>query len=238
VAIPQLDNRFALLSQLDGLRRTVEQAGTEGLLDGWDIYRQQALRLLVASQPGRENPFDLSQETDTARDRYGREEWGQGFLTARRLIEAGVRMVQINLRGWDTHQNAFRDLKGKLLPSIDRCLSGFLDDLEERGLLDETLVVVMSEMGRTPKINGNAGRDHWTFCYSMWFAGAGIKGGTAYGASDAQAAYVKDLPVSTGDICATIFECLGIDPEMTVPDRSGRPMPIANGGHAIRDILT
>ena len=96
-----------------------------------------------------------------------------------------------------------------------------MEDLDDRGLLDETLVVVMSEMGRTPRVNGNGGRDHWTFCYSVMFAGAGIRGGTVYGASDAQAAYVKDRPVSTADICATIYQCLGIDPDMTVPDRSG-----------------
>src|SRR6185503_14359614 len=102
-------------------------------------------RLLLTTKPGKRNPFDLTQESDATRDLYGREEWGQGFLVARRLVEAGVRMVQINLRGWDTHQNAFRDLKGKLLPSIDRCLSGFLDDLEARGLLDETLVVMCGE---------------------------------------------------------------------------------------------
>jgi uncharacterized protein (DUF1501 family) len=95
----------------------------------------------------------------------------------------------------------------------------------------------MSEMGRTPKVNGNGGRDHWTYCYSVMLAGAGIRGGSVYGASDAQAAYVKDLPVSTADICATIHQCLGIDPEMTVPDRSGRPVPIAQGGQPIRNIL-
>jgi uncharacterized protein (DUF1501 family) len=104
-------------------------------------------------------------------------------------------------------------------------------------LLDDTLVVVMSEMGRTPKINGNAGRDHWTYCYSILFAGAGIRGGTVCGASDAQAAFVKDRPVSTADICATIYQCLGIDPDMPVHDRSGRPHAAAQGGQPIREIL-
>jgi uncharacterized protein (DUF1501 family) len=112
-----------------------------------------------------------------------------------------------------------------------------MEDLAARGLLDETLVVIMSEMGRTPKVNGNAGRDHWTFCYSVLLAGAGIRGGTVYGASDAHAAYVKDRPVSTGDICATIFACLGIDPEMPVHDRGGRPVPVASGGRPITDIM-
>src|SRR5207302_4705988 len=111
------------------------------------------------------------------------------------------------------------------------------EDLSDRGLLDETLVVLMSEMGRSPRVNGNGGRDHWTYCYSVLLAGAGIRGGTVYGASDAQAAYVKDLPVSPADICATIYECLGINPEMPVYDHSGRPIAIAQGGRPIREIL-
>jgi uncharacterized protein (DUF1501 family) len=111
-----------------------------------------------------------------------------------------------------------------------------MQDLSDRGLLDDTLVVVMSEMGRTPKINGNGGRDHWTYCYSMALAGAGVRGGTVHGASDAHAAYVKDLPVSTADVCSTIYHLLGIDPEMTVPDRSGRPVPISQGGKPILEV--
>jgi uncharacterized protein (DUF1501 family) len=112
-----------------------------------------------------------------------------------------------------------------------------MQDLDERGLLDETLVVVMSDFGRTPRLNAKAGRDHWTYCYSVLLAGAGIRGGTIYGASDAQAAFVKEYPVSTGDICATIYHCLGIDPEMRVPDQVGRPVEIAHGGRPIREIL-
>jgi hypothetical protein len=112
-----------------------------------------------------------------------------------------------------------------------------MEDLDARGLLDETLVVMMGEMGRTPKINANGGRDHWTFCYSVVLAGAGIRGGTIHGASDAQAAYVKDAPVRIRDVCATIYHCLGIDPEMLVYDRGGRPLPVANGGKPITDIL-
>jgi uncharacterized protein (DUF1501 family) len=164
------------------------------------------------------------------------------------LVEAGVRFVnvtwdlfwdriQIDYDCWDTHTRNFAILRENKLPFLDQTYSALLEDLEHRGLLDETLVVIMSEMGRTPKINGNAGRDHWTFCYSVLFAGAGIQGGTVYGASDASAAYVKDKPVSTSDICATIYHCLGIDPHMTLPDRTGRPVPIAHGGQPIRDIL-
>jgi uncharacterized protein (DUF1501 family) len=145
--------------------------------------------------------------------------------------------VNINYDAWDTHQRNFSLLKDINLPGFDQTYTALLDDLERSGLLDETLVVVMSEMGRTPKINGAAGRDHWTSCYSAMFAGAGIRGGTVYGASDSQAAFVKDKPVSTADVCATIYRCLGIDHEMTIPDRLGRPNALVHGGQPIWDIM-
>ena len=181
-------------------------------------------------------------------DRYGRTLFGQSTLIARRLVESGVRFVnvtwdlfwdriQIDYDAWDTHTRNFPILKENKLPGFDQTFTALLEDLDARGLLDETLVVVTSEMGRTPKINGNGGRDHWTYCYGTVFAGAGIRGGTVYGASDAQAAYVKDLPVSPADICCTVYECLGIDPDMMVPDKTGRPVAINQGGRPIRGIL-
>jgi uncharacterized protein (DUF1501 family) len=145
--------------------------------------------------------------------------------------------VPIDYDAWDTHTRNFPILRENKLPGLDQTYSALMEDLSARGLLDETLVVVMSEMGRTPRVNGNGGRDHWTFCYSVLFAGAGIKGGAVCGASDAQAAYVKDRPVSPADICATIYQCLGIDPDTTVPDRGGRPVAINQGGEPIREIL-
>src|SRR4029079_789978 len=122
----------------------------------------------------------------------------------------------------------FDILRTNKLPDFDLTYTALLQDLSDRGLLDETLVVITSEMGRTPRVNGSAGRDHWTFCYSTVLAGARIRGGSVYRASDAHAAYVQDRPVSTADICSTIYHCLGIDPEMTVPDRSGRPVSISH----------
>jgi len=145
--------------------------------------------------------------------------------------------VKIDYNAWDTHTKNFSILKENKLPNLDQTLSALLEDLDARGLLDETLVVLTSEMGRTPKVNGNGGRDHWTYCYSTVFFGGGIRGGTVYGASDAHAAYVKDRPVSTSDICATIYHCLGISPDTTVPDRSGRPVGIGYGGQVISDIV-
>jgi uncharacterized protein (DUF1501 family) len=190
----------------------------------------------------------LSKEKPELVKRYGDTLFGNSTLIGRRLVEGGARFVNVtwdlfwdrvklDYDAWDTHQLNFPILKDNKLPGFDQTFSALMEDLDGRGLLDETLIVVMSEMGRTPKINANAGRDHWTFCYSAMFAGAGIRGGTVYGASDSQAAYVKDKPVSTADICATIYHCLGIDPHYRVPDRTNRPVEIAHGGKVIEDIL-
>jgi hypothetical protein len=237
------------LERLDVLRRQVDAADQAGELAAWDAHHRQALELLAAMRPGRQNPFDLTQEPDAVRDLYGREQWGQGFLTARRLIEAGVRMVQVTLNGWDTHQNAFRDLKGRLLPSLDRSLSGFLDDLESRGLLDETLIVMCGEMGRTPKIapikvgGKNAsgeiftpGRDHWGDVFPCFFAGGGIQGGRIVGQTDGHAGLPTTEAYTPADLAATIFHQLGIDPEAEFHDASGRPYRVYLG-EPIRPLL-
>jgi hypothetical protein len=194
--------------------------------------------------------FDLTREPLRVRDRYGRSLFGQSCLLARRLVERGVRFVNVswdNFRErfrfppsnqvWDTHERNFPILRDNHLPSLDLTYSALLEDLDGRGLLDETLVVLMGEMGRTPRVNKDGGRDHWTFCYSIVFAGAGIKGGTICGASDAQAAYIKDRPVRIRDVCATIYHCLGIDPEMLVYDHGNRPVPVAHGGRPVEEIL-
>jgi uncharacterized protein (DUF1501 family) len=128
-------------------------------------------------------------------------------------------------------------LKDWNLPQFDQAVDALFTDLSERGLFDETLVVVLSEMGRTPRVNGNAGRDHWTHCFSVLLAGAGLKGGSVVGASDAHAAYVKDRPVRPADVVATVLQCLGIDPDLMVPDRAGRPHHAANGGQPVREII-
>ena len=166
---------------------------------------------------------------------------------ARRLVESGTRFVGLTFESqlngkigagqWDTHGNNFRLLKNFLLPTLDQCYSALVEDLSGRGMLDDTLVVLMGEMGRTPKVNKSAGRDHWTFCYSVLFAGAGVRGGTVVGRSDNQAAYVEDRPVSPADVCATIYEILGIDPNMHVHDAAGQPVKIGLDGRVIREIL-
>jgi hypothetical protein len=243
ITIDRLNTRRSLLGQIDDQLRRAEGQRS---LTTFDRQQEQALTMLTSSKA--KAAFDLSGEDPKARDRYGRTLFGQSALIARRLVEAGVRFVnvtwdcywerlQLQYDCWDTHTRNFPILREYNLPYLDLTYSALMEDLEQRGLLDETLVVVMSDFGRTPKINGAAGRDHWTFCYSVLLAGAGIRGGAVYGASDNQAAYVKDKPVSTADICCTIYQCLGVDPETMVPDRTGRPVSIAHGGHPIQDIL-
>jgi hypothetical protein len=242
ISLPHLNNRAVLLQQLEDFRRGLDGAQRAGCLESWDVHRQRALQLVLATRPGRQNPFDLTQEPDRIRDLYGREEWGQGFLVARRLVEAGVRMVQVNLRGWDTHQNAFRDLKGKLLPSLDHCLSGFLDDLDQRGLLDETLIVMCGEMGRTPRISPitaggrNAsgeiftpGRHHWGDVFPCFLAGGGIRGGQVIGQTDRQGGLPVTTPHTPADLAATIFHLLGVGPDEEFRDAQGRPYRIYHG---------
>ena len=243
ITLDRLHARRDLLQQLDDeVRRVDRSAGVE------TFNRQQRRAFEILTSSDVKSAFQLDAEDPKTVDRYGRTLFGHSTLIGRRLVERGVRFVnvtwdlfwdrvKVDYDAWDTHTKNFPILKDNKLPGFDRTYSALLADLDARGLLDETLVVVMSEMGRTPRINGNGGRDHWTHCYSVLLAGGGIRGGTVYGESDAQAAYVKDRPVSTSDVCATIYECLGIPAETRVPDRTGRPVEICHGGRPIRDIM-
>ncbi len=236
VTLDALQTREDLLQQFNRHQRRLE---SDRSLDDLNRIQQRAYSLLTSTKL--KAAFDLNTVPSPLRDRYDRTLFGASTLIARRLVEAGVRFVNVTWdfpgdNSWDTHADNFKWLRGAL-PSLDATYSALLEDLEARGLLEETLVVLMSDMRRTPQVNPKAGRDHWTYCYTVLLAGAGIRGGTVYGASDAHAAYVKEKPVSTGDICATIYHCLGIDPEMPIRDRGGRPMPVAHGGKAIREIL-
>ncbi|HEY7157752.1 MAG TPA: DUF1501 domain-containing protein [Gemmataceae bacterium] len=243
LTLDRLDRRRDLLQQFDSEARRLD---SQVSLASFDRQHQRAFQLLTSRAV--QDAFDLDKEAPAVRDRYGRTMFGSSTLMARRLIEAGVRFVnvswdifwdrhRIDFDGWDTHTRNFPILKDWNLPQFDRTFSALLGDLNDRGLLDEMLIVVLSEMGRTPKINPNGGRDHWTYCYSVFLAGAGIRGGTVCGASDAQAAFVKDRPARPADIIATVYHCLGIDPDMPVYDRSGRPIAVAQGGEPIREIL-
>jgi hypothetical protein len=243
ITIDRLNTRRSLVGQIDDRLRRMD---AQPALDNFGRVRQRAFNLLTSARV--RSAFDVAEEDPRVRDNYGRTLFGSSTLIARRLVEAGVRFVNvtwdlfwdrvpINYDCWDTHSRNFPTLRDWNLPEFDRTYAALMEDLQQRGLLDETLVVVTSEMGRTPRINAGGGRDHWTFCYSTVLAGAGIRGGTLFGESDAQAAYVKDRPVSTADVCACIYECLGIDPDMPVHERGGRPIPVAQGGRPIREIL-
>jgi hypothetical protein len=223
----RLDGRRRLLEQMNRVAPALEATSGVRALDG---FTRRAFALL--SSPASRDAFNMAKEPPKVHDFYGPGPFAQNCLLARRLVEAGVPMVtvySVGNRDWDTHGANFTSLKNTLLPATDRGLSALLQDLDQRGLLDETLVVWMGDMGRTPRINKDAGRDHWSFCYSIVMAGGGVRGGQAYGSSDRTAAYPSTHPVSPADVAATIYHCLGIDPRRHVTDQQGRPVAIATG---------
>ena len=233
----RLDRRRSLLQQID---TQVAKLESRQAINHMSQQQRQALALLTSSKT--RQAFDLSKESPVLRDRYGRDLYGSSLLMARRLVEAGTTFVAVNTesRGgghWDTHEKNFFMLKGYLLPLLDRVFSALLEDLEDRGLLDSTLVGVMGDMGRTPRVNARAGRDHWPQCGFALLAGGGTKGGAVFGETDKQSAYPINNPVSPGDICATIYELLGVDSTITIPDHLARPVHIAHGGAPVRAIM-
>ena len=231
----RMDRRRDLLQQFETGLSSISKAGK---VESWDRLNQQAFDLITSGTA--RAAFDLSQEPDSVRDRYGRYTWGQSVLLARRLIEAGVRLVHVNWARdpgdnavdnplWDTHALNADRLQDNLCPQFDPTFAALMDDLSERGLLDETLVVVIGEFGRTPKINANGGRDHWGHVFSFAMAGAGIRGGQVIGASDKNGAYPATTPITGGDLTATIFHLLGIDPSGVFHDKESRPHPLTKG---------
>jgi hypothetical protein len=230
----RFDSRVSLLKQVNRHLDRVDQGG--GFIRH-NAQSQQAFDLLRASKA--RGAFDLDQEPTAVRDRYGRHRFGQSVLLARRLVEAGASLVQVNWtreKGgsdsnpvWDTHQKNTERLKTALMPPMDLAFSALLEDLANRGMLDSTLVVWMGEFGRTPKINGAGGRDHWGHVYSVALAGGGVKGGVVHGTSDKIAAHPKDGRVPPQDLTATIFHCLGYHPDTEMRDSLGRPHPISRG---------
>jgi hypothetical protein len=231
----RVDRRRHLVSQLD---QFFDRARRSEAVETWDRLSLQAFDLVTSGKA--RAAFDLSRETEKTRDRYGRYTWGQSCLLARRLIEAGVRLVHVNWARepgdsavdnpmWDTHaQNADR-LQDALCPMFDVSFDALMGDLTDRGLLAETLVVVVGEFGRTPRINKLGGRDHWGHVFSMALAGAGIRGGQVIGASDRNGAYPVTEPIRGGDLTATIFHLLGIDPGAMFRDKADQPHPLSNG---------
>lgn len=237
LTVDALAERRTLLEQVEEHAARLESSRAARRLTQ---QQQQAFDLLLS--PAARRAFDLSKEPPVVRDLYGRDVFGSSVLLARRLVEAGVTFISVHTEAkgnghWDTHENNFKMLQHFLLPFLDRAVSALLEELDGRGLLETTLVAVMGDMGRMPRINGKAGRDHWPQCGFCLLAGGGTKRGIVHGTSDKQGAYPRDHAVSPGDLVATIYRQIGVDPEATVPDQTGRPTHITHGGRAVQEIL-
>jgi hypothetical protein len=230
----RLDARKELLRRVDRFSRTAESRVNRDA-QTVSVFQQKAFDLMTSREA--KKAFDIHSEKPALRDEYGRNNLGQSCLMARRLVEAGVRCVTIDHSNWDTHDNNFATLKGSLLPALDGALSTLFRDLAERGLLGTTLVVVTGEFGRTPRINKNAGRDHWGPAFTVILGGGGIKGGRVIGKSDARAEKPADTPHGPEDLYATIYRLLGIDPEQEFHTPEGRPVKIVNNGKVIDGLL-
>jgi hypothetical protein len=236
IRLDRLDRRRSLLQQLDAARRAVDGAPA---VSAYDRFQERALGIACSDRTFR--ALDLHSEPAAVRERYGRHLFGQSCLMARRLVEAGTRFVTVHYDccdgySWDSHVHN-DDVRNHLMPTTDQGAAALIADLEDRGLLDETLVVMLGEMGRTPQANGTWGRGHWSTLFPAMLAGAGVRGGTCYGTSDAEAAYVKEDPVTPEDLAATLYHALGLDPQMSVPDAQGRPTPLIDGGRPVTAIF-
>jgi len=223
------DDRKALLANFDNVRRDLDASGT---MKGMDSFTSRAFDM-VASGTVRK-ALDLTKEDPRIRDRY---KGAEQFLTARRLIESGVGCVTLSTGGWDTHEKNFETLK-RQLPVLDQGIANLVDDLHERGMADDVVVVVWGEFGRTPKINGNAGRDHWSPAMSALVAGGGLKMGQAVGTTSARGEYPKDRPYKVPQLLATLYHAMGIDPSMTFANGSGRPMYILDDREPVKELLS
>jgi hypothetical protein len=232
----RLDNRQGLLGSLDAAR-----SSAEARMDDTDRFTQRAFSMLTGPEARR--AFDLTKESPHLRDRYGRHQWGQSALLARRLVEAGVRFVTLTFGGWDFHSSLDKGMHS-VLPVLDNAVGSLVDDLDQRGLLDSTIVIVMGEFGRTPRINQGLpqdpipGRDHWGQVMSVLVAGGGLRPGIVVGSSNARGEVPRERPLTPQDLIATLYHKLGLDPETTFTDRLNRPIPIVpHGAQAIHELV-
>lgn len=230
LSLEHIRRRHELLKQVNDDFRAQKKSDLQRSVDE---LGEQAFKLIVT--PEARKAFDLTREPEAVRDRYGRTTVGQSLLMARRLIEADVPFVTVNDDEWDHHNAIYPRLKEKL-PPVDQGLAALVADLAERGRLESTLVVMMGEFGRTPKINTTGGRDHWSRAFSVVLAGAGVRGGQVIGASDNEGAFPTDRPVAPADVAHSIYVLLGLDPNKELPTTSGRPVQIVRDGHFIREL--
>ncbi|HMP58798.1 MAG TPA: DUF1501 domain-containing protein [Gemmatales bacterium] len=226
----RLADRKSLLKSLDTLDRQLDRTG---LLDGLDSFENQAFELVTSRA---KETFDLTREDPRTQDRYGRHHLGQWMLLARRLCEAGCGFVTMHYGGWDMHSDIGPSMRA-IAPPMDQAVSAFIDDLTQRGMLDDVLLVISGEFGRTPRVNPTAGRDHWAPLSTLAFAGGGLKLGQAYGESSRKIEVPKNQPVSPQDVMATILQVCGIDPRMQFKDPSGRPLYLVESGQPIEGLV-
>lgn len=230
-------SRNSLLSALDGVHRQIDQSG---MMHAVDRYQQDAMSMILGGQA--KKAFDLDLEDPRVSDKYGRGPWGRYTLMARRLVEAGVTFVTVDMPHWDDHSN-IKEGHGTKLQVVDQAVSALMDDLVQRDLLDRVLVLVMSEFGRTPRINTGQpgipipGRDHWGDAISVMMAGGGIRGGTIVGSTNDKAEHPLERPLMPHDLLATVYKVMGIDTQTSFKDFAGRPVPILTEGEAIRELL-
>ena len=230
----RLDDRKGLLSTIDRFRKSAEIEGNSGVKT-LTTFQRKAFELI--SSAATKSAFDINQESVNLRDEYGRHSLGQSCLMARRLVEAGVRCVTIDHTNWDTHYNNFRVLKNDLLPQLDSGMTTLFRDLDDRGMLESTMVLVMGEFGRTPRVNKHAGRDHWGPSNTVLLGGGGVQGGRVVGATNSRGEKPAADPISPEDLAATIYRCVGIDPEELFYTAEGRPVKVVNDGRAISEVL-
>jgi uncharacterized protein (DUF1501 family) len=229
----RLDRRYAMLTDLEKYQKSVEGSATP--VRARDVFYEKAHGIITSPQAKR--AFDIAAESDRTRDRYGRTQFGQNCLLARRLIEAGVRFVTVTDGGWDTHTANFKSLKERLLPRVDAGFSGLLEDLKIRGMLENTLVVWFGDFGRTPKVNPSAGRDHWSTAGVACMAGGGIRPGQVVGRTNDLAEFVTDSPVSPQDLAATIYHCLGVPLHTWYKSQDGRPVELCPEGKPVKQLI-
>jgi hypothetical protein len=233
VDLARLDRREQLLRRLDGIRRDVD---TKGDILGIDKFYRDALEMVTNDKA--QQAFNVQSEPAKLRDEYGRNDLGQSCLLARRLVEAGVTFVAIQAGGgWDTHGDNFKQLKDNLLPKYDRAVSALVTDLYDRGLQNDVLVMAMGEFGRTPRINGGAGRDHWPQAMSVLYAGGGLRMGQAIGTTNDKAEYPTSKPATPGCLLSTMYRVLGVDHRHVFHDQANRPLPILAEGQPIEDLI-
>jgi hypothetical protein len=231
----RFQHRMKVLHAVDTWQRRMEGDAGPAPLQAADTFYQKAYNLVTA--PHAKKAFNIQTEDPRLRDRYGRHSLGQGCLLARRLIEAGVRFVTVTDGGWDTHQNNFTSMKSRLLPRLDGAVSSLLQDLSDRGLLESTLVGVLSDFGRTPKVNPSAGRDHWSTAGIALLAGGGLRSSIVVGRTNALAEQPTEAPYYTEDVAATIYYCLGIPLDTTHHTPDGRPVQVNYDGRVIRELV-